>query len=302
MSRQSSSPHNISSVRGRYNVIQIASVALVSLGVVLTTLSALAPKQPGPGSLKTGADPSLYATGVGLLSLALFLGGLLGVVQDRTYAKYGREGARTAAAARSVDAPGANRRMRALPGVKTEEKEDAPGPRSERKDAPPPWLEALFYLHFLSMPLFVFVWKDLWTQFQALGAGPQYRLRLPNASHGVVTSALPGFAYGGLMVPRAYIALLLNTLTQLLCVVGVHRLTARVSSLTVTLILVVRKAVSLLISVLLFRVAERRPAGGRDLFMWAGAMLVFAGTVGYSVGSGQGQGRSRAGSDKTKNE
>ncbi|KAF5331720.1 hypothetical protein D9611_007534 [Ephemerocybe angulata] len=42
--------------------------------------------------------------------------------------------------------------------------------------------------------------------------------------------------------------LLMNTLTQLLCVSGVHRLTTRVSNLTVTLILVVRKAVSLVIS------------------------------------------------------
>lgn len=270
-------------------------------------MSAAAPKGSGPGSLEAGTDPSLYATGVGILSLALFLSGLLGVIQDRTYAKYGREGVHTGAAIRSRDAPEANRRTRDAPGVKTEEKvyEDAPGPRSGRQDLPPPWQEALFYLHFLSMPLFVFVRKDLWAQFQALGAGPQYTFRLPNAIHRVVTAALPGFAYtvdGELMVPRAYVPLLLNTFTQLLCVAGVHRLTARVSSLTVTLILVVRKAVSLLISVLLFRGAGREAASGKALLMWAGATLVFAGTVGYSVGSGQGQGRSRTESDKTKNE
>lgn len=270
-------------------------------------MSAVAPTQSGPGSLKTGTDPSLYATGVGLLSLALFLGGLLGVVQDRTYAKYGRDGARMGAAARSRDAPEANRRARDTSGVKTEEKtyEDAPGPRSGRQDVPPPWQEALFYLHFLSIPLFLFMWKDIWAQFQALGAGPQYILRFPDAVHRVVTAALPSFAYSAnreLMVPRAYIPLLLNTLTQLLCVAGVHRLTARVSSLTVTLILVVRKAVSLLISVSLLRAGGRGAASGRDVLMWAGAMLVFAGTVGYSMGSGQGQGRSRTGSDKTKKE
>lgn len=274
-------------------------------------MSAAAPKVSGPGSLKAGTDPSLYATGVGILSLALFLGGLLGVIQDRTYATYGREVARTGAAAGSRDAPEAHRRARDTPGVKTEEKvyEDTPGPRSGRQDIPPPWQEALFYLHFLSMPLFAFVWKDLWAQFQALSAGSQYTLRLPNAIHRVVTAALPGFAYtvdGELMVPRAYVALLLNTLTQLLCVTGVHRLTARVSSLTVTLILVVRKAISLLISVMLFRGVGQEAARGKAVLMWAGATLVFAGTVGYSVGSGKGQGpkqgRSRTESDKTKNE
>ena len=258
--------------------------------------------------MKAGTDPSLYATGVGLLTLALFLGGLLGVIQDRTYAKYGREDARRGAvASRRMDAPEPHRGARDAPGVKAEEKvyEDAPGPRSGSQDVPPPWQEALFYLHFLSMPLFVFVWKDLWAQFQALGASPQYTLRLPSAMHRVVTAALPSFAYpanGEVMVPQAYVPLLLNTFTQLLCVAGVHRLTARVSSLTVTLILVVRKAISLLISVLLFRGAGQEAASGKALLMWAGATLVFAGTVGYSVGSGQGQVRSRTGSDKTKNE
>ncbi len=53
-----------------------------------------------------------------------------------------------------------------------------------------------------------------------------------------------------LSVPTIYFPLVLNTITQLVCVAGVHRLTTRVSSLTVTLILVVRKAVSLVISVI----------------------------------------------------
>jgi UDP-xylose/UDP-N-acetylglucosamine transporter B4 len=51
-------------------------------------------------------------------------------------------------------------------------------------------------------------------------------------------------------IPHIYLPLLMNTLTQLFCVAGVHRLTTRVSALTVTLVLVVRKAASLIISVL----------------------------------------------------
>lgn len=53
-----------------------------------------------------------------------------------------------------------------------------------------------------------------------------------------------------LSIPQIYLPLILNTVTQLLCVAGVHRLTTRVSALTVTLVLVVRKAVSLIISVI----------------------------------------------------
>ncbi|KAH9938691.1 UAA transporter, partial [Fomitopsis serialis] len=231
----------------RYNVIQLASVAVVSLGVILTTVSAAAPKRSGPGTSMTGTDPSLYATGVGILTLALFLSGLLGVVQDRTYAQYGRK---------------------------------------ENQKEVPPWQEALFYLHFLSMPLFFFARRDLQAQFHALGAGPKYSVPLPSAVRSALAAALPASAHrddGELLIPEAYVPLVLNTLTQLLCVAGVHRLTARVSSLTVTLVLVVRKAVSLLISVLLFRGAGQDVAGGRAVLMWAGAALVFAGTMGYSI-------------------
>ncbi|KAJ7485248.1 UAA transporter family-domain-containing protein [Mycena galericulata] len=80
--------------------------------------------------------------------------------------------------------------------------------------------------------------------------------------------ALPMFF---LHIPQAYLPLLLNTVTQLLCVAGVHRLTTRVSALTVTLVLVVRKAVSLIISVWLGR----------------GAEVDLRGTIGYSMATGR---------------
>jgi UDP-xylose/UDP-N-acetylglucosamine transporter B4 len=80
------------------------------------------------------------------------------------------------------------------------------------------------------------------------------------------------------VLPKALLYLLVNTCTQLLCVVGVNRLTGRVSSLTVTLILTVRKAVSLLLSVAVY-------GGPQNMKMWAGAALVFIGTITYSTGS-----------------
>jgi solute carrier family 35 (UDP-xylose/UDP-N-acetylglucosamine transporter), member B4 len=51
-------------------------------------------------------------------------------------------------------------------------------------------------------------------------------------------------------IPHIYLPLVLNTISQLVCVAGVNRLTTRVSALTVTLILVIRKAISLIISVI----------------------------------------------------
>jgi UDP-xylose/UDP-N-acetylglucosamine transporter B4 len=49
-------------------------------------------------------------------------------------------------------------------------------------------------------------------------------------------------------IPHIYLPLVLNSITQLVCIAGVHRLTTRVSALTVTLVLVIRKAISLIIS------------------------------------------------------
>lgn len=65
------------------------------------------------------------------------------------------------------------------------------------------------------------------------------------------------------------------------------------NNLTVTLILVVRKAVSLILSVVLFRMGGKGDGGGgaggeeEDVavwMMWLGAGLVGLGTVGYAVG------------------
>ena len=200
-------------------------MALVTLGVISTTFSGA--KKPNPGintnSVSGIGDIYQYLTGIALLSGALVLGGLLGVVQDRTYSKF-------------------------------------------RGTGNTPWKESMFYLHFLSMPVFLSLKGDITEQF--------YTLQQTSAFS---TSSLPFPS----PIPIAYLILGLNVFTQLVCVAGVNRLTSRVSSLTVNLTLVVRKAVSLIISLTLF--------GGREmdqqqrLLLSGGAGLVFFGTVLYSI-------------------
>lgn len=135
--------------------------------------------------------------------------------------------------------------------------------------------EAMFYLHFLAMPMFALMRDDLAAQ-----------IAVANASPPLVFSSLPELGarrIGGPFmlvmprIPRMWVPLALNVLTQLVCVSGVHRLTARVSSLTVTLILVVRKAVSLWISVVVLG------RGASDAWLWGGALAVLAGTMLYSL-------------------
>jgi solute carrier family 35 (UDP-xylose/UDP-N-acetylglucosamine transporter), member B4 len=200
-------------------------VVLVTLGVILTTLSGAKKSTPG---INTNSVPgvgglSQYLTGIALLSVALILSGLLGVVQDRTYSKFRRSGNT-------------------------------------------PWEESMFYLHFLSMPMFLPLKGDI--------VGQLFTLQQPSAFS---TSSLSFPS----PIPIAFVILGLNVFTQLICSAGVNRLTSRVSSLTVNLTLVVRKAVSLIISLTLF--GDKKMDQLQILLLYGGAGLVLFGTVLYPI-------------------
>lgn len=202
---------------------------------------------------------SMYIQGIAILTLALVLSGLLGVAQERTNAALAKRRA-------AGDVPSFDR------------------------DQPAAWEESMFYLHFLSMPMFLALRRDIYVQARAFLDGPKVEFALPYAFSGFSsfnTSSVTGSHNTGpvVLVPSFLVILAVNTFTGLFCSAGVNRLTARVSSLTVTLILVVRKAVSLIISEVLFNVAGRIPMNERGrLMLWSGAFLVFAGSIGYSLG------------------
>ncbi|KAG8869124.1 golgi uridine diphosphate-N- acetylglucosamine transporter [Serendipita sp. 405] len=128
------------------------------------------------------------------------------------------------------------------------------------------WREGLFYLHFLALPMFAPLWPDV-----------QEQVRIANASPIVNATALFGTSKTEIGIPVFWIPLVLNIITQLVCVSGVHRLTARVSSLTVTLVLAVRKAVSLVLSVMLIG------KSGGNAWLWGGSFFVLAGTILYTL-------------------
>ncbi|THH11262.1 hypothetical protein EW145_g775 [Phellinidium pouzarii] len=243
----------------RYTKIQICSVILITLGVALTTLSSsqshrkvwTASAPPSDEQLDV-ASYGKYAIGIGILSLALLLSGLLGLAQDRAFERYGRGD----------------------------------------------WAEAMFYLHVLALPLFGFVSSDLVAQIRTANAGPQVELNLTTfftlTDSDFIRGSLPPLPYfpirtPTLRIPVFYVPLVANVLTQLMCVAGVNRLTAHTSSLTVALVLVVRKAVSLAVSVLLLG------DGNGSAALWVGATAVLTGTIGYALGSRR---RSRIASKK----
>lgn len=128
----------------------------------------------------------------------------------------------------------------------------------------------MFYLHSLALPLFYLSKDNISMELTRMSSSPPVFLSLPQSGPLAPYEAGP-------IVPSIFVYLLLNTCTQLVCVVGVNRLTGRVSSLTVNLILTVRKAISLLLSVAVY-------GGQGNTEMWVGAGLVFIGTIGYSTG------------------
>lgn len=236
----------------------------VTVGVILTTLSA---SGRGGKKLTKSEDQitltgytSVYLQGIAILTLGLVLSGFLGLVQDWANTAFNK--------------------------AKT-------GKESALEDSklPPAWAESMFYLHFLSLPVFITARRDLLIQAKDFVKGPQLELALPSIISSLVSpdakSRFSQTLAGNpvLIVPSSLVTLVINTFTQLFCLAGVNRLTARVSSLTVTLTLVVRKAVSLLISEAFLDVVGRTPMDKQGrLMMWSGALLVFAGTVGYTLG------------------
>ncbi|XP_077977701.1 UDP-xylose and UDP-N-acetylglucosamine transporter-like [Glandiceps talaboti] len=108
--------------------------------------------------------------------------------------------------------------------------------------------EALFYSHTLPLPAFLFLASDIY-------------------KHCILFSQselLFGF-------PKMWVYLLGNCITQYLCINGVFILTSECPSLIVTLVITLRKFISLLFSILYFR-------NPFTIYHWFGTCLVFLGT------------------------
>ncbi|KAJ7242863.1 UAA transporter [Mycena haematopus] len=120
----------------------------------------------------------------------------------------------------------------------------------------PCWKEGVFYTHFLSLPVFLFLVRDV---RQGLGS-------LSDSTKG--TSAAV-----------SWLVLALNLCSQLLCVSGVNRLSSQVSSVSTNIVLTVRKAISLCFSVWWFGSPWNAGLG-------IGASMVFCGSLLFTVSSG----------------
>jgi len=117
----------------------------------------------------------------------------------------------------------------------------------------PCWREGIFYTHLLSLPIFIFLRNDVIQGFKSLS---------------VESNGPP------ILLP--YIFLAMNLLTQVVCVSGVNKLTSATSSVSTSVVLTVRKAVSLCLSIWYF-------GSDWDYSLVFGAVMVFAGSLAYST-------------------
>ena len=149
--------------------------------------------------------------------------------------------------------------LSAIMGLYTEETYKIYGPQ---------WQENLFYSHLLSLPLFVPFVPSMIRQFARLAASAPLSLPLGRllGSDTVAQDVQKGLDQ--IRLPSQLVFLALNVLTQYACIRGVNLLAAASTALTVTIVLNIRKLVSLLFSIWLF---GNRLATGTLV----GAMVVF---------------------------
>ncbi|CAB3409484.1 unnamed protein product [Caenorhabditis bovis] len=115
--------------------------------------------------------------------------------------------------------------------------------------------EAMFVTHFVSLPFFLFMMSDIKSAAEKLSASAPY-------------AVLPG-------IPSLWIDLFGSCLLQFLCIKFVYQLNSRVDSLTVTLVVTLRKFLSLIVSIVYFK-------NPFTLQHWTGAIFVFAGTLAFA--------------------
>jgi len=157
--------------------------------------------------------------------------------------------------------------LSAIMGLYTEETYKIYGPQ---------WQENLFYSHLLSLPLFLPFLPSLVRQFMRLAGSPPLSIPLARFVGPEVVPANVQKSLDQIRIPSQLVYLVLNVLTQYACIRGVNLLAAASSALTVTIVLNIRKLVSLLFSIWLF---GNRLATGTLI----GAVVVFSAGGLYSL-------------------
>ncbi|XP_026296357.1 UDP-xylose and UDP-N-acetylglucosamine transporter [Apis mellifera] len=115
--------------------------------------------------------------------------------------------------------------------------------------------EALYYTHLLPLPFFLTLTSNIWDHLIYALASDPIKISIIN-----------------IQVPKLIVYLIGNILTQYMCISSVFVLTTECTSLTVTLVITLRKFLSLLFSIIYFK-------NPFTIYHWIGTILVFTGTI-----------------------
>ncbi|XP_057296832.1 UDP-xylose and UDP-N-acetylglucosamine transporter-like [Hydractinia symbiolongicarpus] len=118
--------------------------------------------------------------------------------------------------------------------------------------------EMLFYSHALALPGFLFFGSNIIQQSKIFSNSEMYPV-----------------PYISVQIPIVWLYLVLNVLTQFVCIRSVYVLATEVSALALTVILTLRKFMSLMISIYYFN-------NPFTIYHWCGTALVFGGTLLFS--------------------
>ncbi|XP_028398390.1 UDP-xylose and UDP-N-acetylglucosamine transporter-like [Dendronephthya gigantea] len=114
--------------------------------------------------------------------------------------------------------------------------------------------EALFYSHCLPLPVFLLLVGDIYRH-----------IILYNASDYLVFQGIT------INIPRLWFYIIGNCVTQFICIRSVFVLTTEFTSLSVTLVVTLRKFISIMVSVFFFK-------NSFTIYHWIATALVFSGT------------------------
>ena len=117
--------------------------------------------------------------------------------------------------------------------------------------------EAMYMSHLLPLPSFIFFIPELLTNFSSFSRSQPINLYL-------------------LFFPKMWLLMLLNVVSSFLCILSIFSLTVEAPSLTVNLVVSLRKFLSLLFSVLYFQ-------NPFTLYHWLSTLLVFTGTFIFAM-------------------
>ena len=156
--------------------------------------------------------------------------------------------------------------------------------------------EGRFWAHAMSLPAFILTSSDLRSRVVLWSASPATSTVLAQYGGGAAAAATAAVGWSGGLVLRAaggllpsligrlpimWTYMLVNVVSQYLCISGVYHLTGWADPLTVNVALTVRKFVSLMLSIWVFN-------NTFTPWHWGGTVFVFAGAILYGYWSAGG--------------